>query len=249
MGSVLGAASAAAACGAGICAYGALYPQAQLFGPTMRRTPSAKQFALTFDDGPNPAATPRLLDLLDRHRVRATFFLIGSRVRAYPELAREAATRGHQICNHTDTHPNLFWLGPARLRRELTDCQGAIADAIGHTPRWMRPPFGVRSPFLDNIAREMGFRAIVMWTLIPGDWKRKPEDWLIARMRPIAEHIEHSSNGNDGGDILVLHDGDHRFPNADREHMLHALAYWLPRWRDAGLEFVTIEDVTTREAS
>jgi peptidoglycan/xylan/chitin deacetylase (PgdA/CDA1 family) len=244
MGPVLGAVSAGVVCGAGAYAYGGLHSQSQLFGPTLRHTRSAKQFALTFDDGPNPAATPRLLDLLDRHKVRATFFLIGSYVRACPELARETAARGHQICNHTETHPNLFWVSPVRLRQELENCQAAIAEVIGQTPRWMRPPFGARSPFLDGIARKMGFRAVVMWTQMPGDWKPKPAEWLIAKMRPVMAHIEHrGSDAKQGGDILVLHDGDHRFLNADRNRTLQALEYWLPRWRDAGLEFVTIEDV------
>lgn len=244
--STVSAISAAAglAFGAGAYAYGGLHSQSQLFGPTLRHTPSVKQFALTFDDGPNPAATPRLLDLLDRHKVRATFFLIGNYVRACPELARETAARGHQICNHTQTHPNLFWLGRARLRQELEHCQVAIGEAIGQTPRWMRPPFGGRGPFLDAIAKQMGFRGVVMWTQIPGDWLPKPPEWLIKRMRPVAQHME--NRGEDSkpwGDIMVLHDGDHRFPNADRNTTLQALEYWLPRWHDAGLEFVTIEDI------
>jgi len=246
MATALGVASAGVAFAVGAYAYGGLHSQSQLFGPTVRRTPSAKQFALTFDDGPNPAATPRLLDLLDRHKARATFFLIGNYVRAYPELARETAARGHQICNHTQTHPNLFWLSRVKVRRELEACQAAIADVMGHTPRWMRPPFGARSPFLDGIARQMGFRGVVMWTQIPGDWKPKPAEWLIARMQPVAKHLEQRrADSKQGGDVLVLHDGDHRFLNADRNHTLQALEYWLPRWRDAGLEFVTIEDIAT----
>ncbi len=250
MGPVLGAASAAVALGAGAWAYGGLYSQSQLFGPTVRRTASAKEFALTFDDGPNPAATPRLLDLLDQHKVRATFFLIGKNVRACPELARETAARGHQIGNHTETHPNLFWLTPARQREELEQCQSAIAEALGKAPVWMRPPFGGRSPFLNNIARQMGFHGVAMWSEIPGDWKPKPEKWLLARMAPIAEHMEQrGGDSKRGGDILVLHDGDHRFLNADRNSTLQALAYWLPRWRDAGLEFVTIEEAAKREGT
>src|ERR1700730_3987954 len=99
------------ACAAGeIFAWAAAAPSAQLFGPTIRHTGDASSIALTFDDGPNPAITPALLDLLDGHNARATFFLIGRHVRASPGLAREIAKRGHTVGNHTDTHPALTFL-------------------------------------------------------------------------------------------------------------------------------------------
>lgn len=234
----------AATAAAGLtAAWGAVYPQSQLFGPTVRHTRKANQFALTFDDGPNPAITPRLLDLLDRHRVRATFFLVGKFVRACPGLAREVAARGHCIGNHTETHPNLFWLGRARLREELSNCQQAIGEALGQSARWMRPPYGIRSPFLDSLVTEMKFHGVVMWTLIPGDWLEKPAEWLIRRMRPIVGHIERRGGQKRGGDILVLHDGNHHALNGDRQRTLTALEYWLPRWKDAGLEFATMDQV------
>src|SRR5712691_4549521 len=85
---------------------------------------------------------------------RATFFLVGKFVRACPGLAREVAARGHSIGNHTETHPNLFWLNRVRLRQELASCQEAIGRALGQAPRWMRPPYGIRSPFLSSIVRE-----------------------------------------------------------------------------------------------
>src|SRR5439155_1602542 len=95
--------AAAAVAVAGITAYGAAYPRAQLFGSTICRTNSPRKLALTFDDGPNPAITPKLLDLLDRYNAKATFFLIGRYVRECPDLVREIAARGHGIGNHTDT--------------------------------------------------------------------------------------------------------------------------------------------------
>src|ERR1700719_3602209 len=99
----------ATALAVGTLAWGAVAPSSQLFGPTLRRLRVPSGIALTFDDGPNPAITPRLLDLLQRYRARATFFLIGRHVRACPELAAEIANRGHAIGNHTDSHPNLIW--------------------------------------------------------------------------------------------------------------------------------------------
>src|SRR5437879_13864644 len=94
---------------AGMTAYGAVYPRAQLFGPTICRTDSPRKRALTFDDGPNPAITPKLLDLLDRYRAKATFFLIGRFVRECPDLVSEIAPRGHGIGNHADPAMHLLW--------------------------------------------------------------------------------------------------------------------------------------------
>ncbi len=140
----------------GVLAWAAVIPTAQFFGPTICTTGDASAIALTFDDGPNPSATPMLLDLLDRHKVRASFFLMGEHVRAFPALAKEIATRGHVIGNHTDTHPKLTFLSPARIQRELSRCDEAIEVATGLKPRWMRPPFGFRGPQLAPIIRRRG---------------------------------------------------------------------------------------------
>ena len=242
-----------AAAAAGLAAYGAAYPRAQIFGRTMCRTNSARKLALTFDDGPNPAITPKLLDLLDCHKAHATFFMIGKYVRECPGLVRETIARGHVIGNHTETHPNLFWLNPTRVRIELRLCHDAISHTMGEPPKWFRPPFGMRNPWVILAARELGYRT-VMWTLIPGDWRRKPAKWLISRMQPIAEHAQRSSNNRSptasgSGDVLCLHDGSHHQLNADRTHTLAALEHWLPRWSDLGVEFVTIEDAVRTPAT
>ena len=243
MNPILAAAPAALAAGVGLTAFGAMHPRSQLFGPTVRYTSSPGQLALTFDDGPNPAITPQLLDLLERYGACATFFLIGRFVRACPDLTREIAARGHAIGNHTETHPNLFWLGRARQRQELQQCQDAIASVLGMSPVLMRPPFGLRNPFVDGAAREAGIHSVVMYTLLPGDWRQKPAERLIKRMKPIAHRAERARQGealSPGGDILCLHDGGHLGLHADRRRMLVALEYWLPRWHGLGLEFVTI---------
>lgn len=235
-----------AAVAGGLVAFGAVSPRSQLFGPTLRFTPSPKQLAITFDDGPNPSITPQLLELLGRYNARATFFLIGRYVRQCPDLVREIAARGHAVGNHTETHPNLFWLGRERLREELGRCQDAIASVLGVAPEIMRPPFGIRSPILNRGAHEAGIRSVVMWTLLPGDWRDKSAEWLIRRMQPIAERAEQARKGAPllpGGDVLCLHDGNHRNLNGDRRRTIAALEYWLPRWRDHGLEFVTISTV------
>ena len=232
-----------------LTAYGAVYPRAQLFGPTTCRTTSPRTLAITFDDGPNPVITPKLLDLLDRYSARSTFFLIGRYARQCPDLLREIVARGHVIGNHTETHPNLFLRGPSQIREELRHCQDAIASALNAAPKWFRPPFGLRNPWLASASRELDLRT-VMWTLIPGDWHAPTTEWLIPRMQPIASRaarVQPSTGGT--GDILCLHDGSHHAQNADRTRTLAALEYWLPRWRDLGLEFATIDQAVHTSAT
>jgi peptidoglycan-N-acetylglucosamine deacetylase len=232
----------------GLTIYGAAYPRAQLFGPTVCYTTSPRRLAITFDDGPNPVITPKLLNLLDRFQARATFFLIGRYAREGPDLVRELSARGHVIGNHTQTHANLFWLGPAQIRDELRRCQDAIANASGVPAKWFRPPWGLRNPALAGAARALDLR-VIMWSLIPGDWRARTDEWLIDNMEPIAKHAKQAAARAVSGDILCLHDGSHRGQNADRTHTLAALEYWLPRWRDLGLEFVTIEEAVRTPAS
>jgi peptidoglycan-N-acetylglucosamine deacetylase len=247
------------AAGAGFVAYGARYPHAQIFGPVISWTNSARKLAITFDDGPNPSITPKFLDLLARYEARATFFLIGRYARECPELVREVVARGHVVGNHTQTHVNLFRTVPAKTREELRRCQdsiaGALATAGGTAPVWFRPPWGLRSPWLDAAARELGLR-VAMWSLLPGDWRAHSNQWLIDRTAAIAARAAaKASSGAAGsasaggtGDILCIHDGSHDRQNADRTHTLGALEYWLPRWRDLGLEFVTIEEAVSAPA-
>ena len=219
-------------CAAAICSWGAVAPSSQLFGRTVRRTGDASSMALTFDDGPNPAITPALLGLLARHKIRATFFLIGQRVGKSPELAREIGERGHSVGNHTHTHPALPFLSPRRIAEELDRCDDAIASATGGRTSWMRPPYGFRGPQLDATIRRRGCGTrVVMWSMAAWDWKPQPAEPVIKRLCRAR-----------GGDIVLLHDGDHRAGEGDRRHTVAALEYWLPRWIDAGLRFVSLGD-------
>jgi peptidoglycan-N-acetylglucosamine deacetylase len=237
------------AAAAGVAAYGAAYPCAQLFGPIVCRTNSPRLLAITFDDGPNPAITPKLLDLLDRYNAHATFFVVGRFVRECPDLVREISVRGHLLGNHTDSHPNMIYCGVSETRDQLLRCNEAIATITGAVPKWFRPPFGARSPWLGGVAREFSL-SVVMWTLIPGDWRVKPTDWLIQRMNPITERARRklANPSAAAGDVLCLHDGDYKHLNGDRTHTLTALEYWFPRWRDLGLKFVTIQEAVRTPA-
>jgi peptidoglycan/xylan/chitin deacetylase (PgdA/CDA1 family) len=247
------------AAGAGLGAWGAVAPSSQLFGPVLRRLPAAAgaettpehagraashAIALTFDDGPNPAITPRLLDLLARHDASATFFVIGRFAAKCPELVREIAARGHLLANHTHTHPNLIWLSRARIAQELRQCEEAVGEALGAavsssrkvahgasalTMQWMRPPFGFRGPQLGGVTRALEFRGVATWSRLCYDWKPQPAERMIARLARVRAR-----------DIVLMHDGDHRALGGDRAHVVTALEHWLPRWRDAGLEFITI---------
>jgi peptidoglycan/xylan/chitin deacetylase (PgdA/CDA1 family) len=223
-------AAAAVVAGAGVATWAALAPSSHLFGPTVRHTGNARTLALTFDDGPNPAVTPRLLHLLERHGARATFFLIGDHVRACPALARDMAARGHVLANHTDTHPNLIWLSSRQIRDELDRCQESIGRITGQQPGWMRPPYGARGPHLNAVVQRGGWAGVAMWSLWLYDWKPQPAARVIRRLRRAR-----------GGDIVLLHDGDPHALEGDRMHSAQALEYWLPRWKDAGLEFVTLD--------
>lgn len=215
----------------GTFAWGAAAPWSQLFGPTIRRISDASSIAITFDDGPNPTVTPKLLDLFDRYNAKATFFLIGKHLRSCPTLAKEIAERGHAIGNHTETHPALTFLSSQQMENELNRCDDAIISATGKKPAWMRPPFGYRSPMLDGVVRRRGGAGVAMWSKAVRDWRTQSPEPVIQRLRRVRS-----------GDIVLLHDGDYRVLEGHRQHVLRALEYWLPRWNDAGLRFVKLDD-------
>jgi peptidoglycan-N-acetylglucosamine deacetylase len=216
----------AAAAAAGLSAWAGMHPRSQLFGPVTYNVPDG--CALTFDDGPNPDVTPRLLRLLDQHGVKATFFLLGKHVRKFPGVVAEIASHQHQIGNHTDTHRSLLFLGRDHILEEIRRCEEAIHAAAGRPSAFIRPPFGFRGPNFASAVRSANFRQVVMWSVNGRDWKPQSGYSMTNRLRRVGQ-----------GDIVLLHDGDHRASKVDRSHMLQALEFWLPRWLDSGLKFVT----------
>jgi peptidoglycan/xylan/chitin deacetylase (PgdA/CDA1 family) len=199
--------------------------------PTVRTTGDPQSIALTFDDGPNPAVTPHLLRLLERHGVKATFFLIGGHVRANASLAREIVSASHSVGNHSQSHVPLLRLSAQAARRELALCSEAIAAACGVRPRFMRPPYGLRRPGLRRMAGAEGLDWIVMASRLAVDWRPQDHANVARRLQAVR-----------GGDVVMLHDGGPEGA-VDRSHTVLALAELIPRWIDQGYRFVTIDQL------
>ena len=223
----LGLAGAAAA-GLG---HGIAGRSSSLFGPCVWRGPRRlPRLALTFDDGPSEA-TPEVLDLLDVFAIRAAFFQCGRNIERLPDLAREVHRRGHEIGNHTYSHPRLLFRSPARIRREIGATQQAARLATGVEPRLFRPPYGLRWFGLRPALREHGLR-LVAWTVIGHDW-----EWEAGE---IARHVlAHVSPGA----IICLHDGDRVSPKVDRRRTILALRHLLPRLYERGYHFVPLGEM------
>jgi peptidoglycan-N-acetylglucosamine deacetylase len=221
---------------AGGYAYAAHSPTSQIFGRTVLAGSEIQQVALTFDDGPNDPYTEQLLELLARHQVRATFFLIGSFVRRRPELARAIREAGHLLGNHTMTHPSLLWERPARVREELTVCTSAIEDATGEAVKWFRPPFGARRPDVLRTAAELGLTS-VMWNITAHDWDATDPKALAARVQ---SGIRRNQRRHRGSNIL-LHDGGHLQLGTDRSVTLAATRSLLEAWAGTALRLVTVD--------
>ncbi len=227
LGTVLAGASAAAAVAAG---YQSMAPTGQWYGRTFTGlAPGTKQLALTYDDGPNDPHTPRLLEILARHKAHATFFLIGRYVHQRPDIAREIAKAGHVVGNHTFTHPALIFKSASEIRYELNACRSAIDDAIGQHSNLFRPPFGARRPAVLSTARELGLEPI-MWNVTGYDWTAPPSSVIEKK---VAKQIR-------GGDVILLHDGGQKKMGADRSHTVEATDHLITKYKSEGYEFVTI---------
>jgi len=174
-----------------------LRPGCQWLGPVRCRSAN-REILITIDDGPDPHDTPVLLDLLDRYEKKAIFFLIGQKVRRYPDLAREILRRGHQIGNHTMTHPQAsFWCAtPWRTRKEIEECQRVITEVTGVAAKWFRAPVGHRNWFTHPITNALGLE-IMGWNRRGFDAVEKNASKVLSKILP---HLE-------SGDIVLLHEG------------------------------------------
>jgi peptidoglycan/xylan/chitin deacetylase (PgdA/CDA1 family) len=186
--------------------------------------------ALTFDDGPSET-TPILLKALEKYRVQATFFMCGENVRRCPDVAREVAARGHELGNHTDSHPRLHFKSPQFIYREMTRAQETIQEITGAQPRWFRAPYGVRWFGVAQAQQLLGLRG-VMWTVIGRDWR-----WPAARVSELV--LNSAANGA----IVCLHDGRGVRPAPDIAATIEAVEYTVPRLLERGFQFLTLTQI------
>ena len=221
----LGALGAAGlACGG--FAYAALWPGSQIFGKTLTAPRKRGELALTFDDGPNPAWTPQLLDVLAKHGVKATFFMVGSFAEAEPELVRRVAEAGHLIGNHSWSHPNLALTAARKVTEELTRTSETLQQIIGAEVRFFRPPFGARRPFVLKTAQGMGM-VPVTWNAMTTDWETPSADAIAGRLARTIDVLErHGWAAN-----IVLHDGGHRGLGANRGPSVAAAGHLMEKYK------------------
>jgi peptidoglycan/xylan/chitin deacetylase (PgdA/CDA1 family) len=209
-------------------------PGTQVFGYTLVHG-RGHVVALTFDDGPNALTTPRVLDLLERDHVRATFFVVGRAVLRNPAIVRRMVRDGDEIGNHTQTHAHLnFFLTQRSIGREIDAAQSAIKAATGQRARYLRPPFGARDYAAIDAARRRGLK-VVMWTAMLGDEPARADGARLAEALTRQVH---------DGAIIVMHDGDQGRPGrGGRTYESGAAELVIARLQAAGYRFVTISEL------
>lgn len=221
-----------------------LWPRSRWLGPNRvdfhDEPAAAGRIVLTIDDGPDPEVTPAVLDLLARHGARASFFLIGRRARAHPDLVRRITVEGHGVENHSDSHDHGFSLrGTGWLARDIAAAQRTLGDLAGRRPRFFRAPAGLRSPLLDPVLARSRL-GLAAWTRRGFDTRTGDAARVLARLA-----------GRDGerladGDILLLHDGHAARDGSDRPVILPVLERLLPLCRQRGFVVVSLDDIAIR---
>jgi peptidoglycan/xylan/chitin deacetylase (PgdA/CDA1 family) len=211
-----------------------LWPRGRALGPNLTRLPASAasrgEVSLNFDDGPDPEVTPRVLEMLDRHGARASFFCVGVKAAAHPEIVREIARRGHSVENHSHRHPHAFaFFGMRGLRREVGAAQAVIASLAGRAPEFFRAPAGFRSPLLDPVLAGSGLRYV--------SWTRRGFDTVDGNPEAVLARL---TRGLAAGDVLLLHDGARARTRAGEPVVLAVLPRLLERIAAAGLKSVPL---------
>lgn len=210
--------------------HGAFHRNSRVFGPVLGGLPGGgRRVSLTFDDGPNPEATPRILDSLALHGVKATFFILGAHAERWPELVHRVVSEGHQVGNHGYFHRRLHLRSPSYVRRDLGLGKRAIERAGGESPRFFRAPHGFRSPWVTGIASSLGERTIG-WSLGVWDSDRPGVNVIVDR----------TVSGARAGSIILLHDGDGYNSAGDRTQTAEAVPAIVSGLRERGFELVTL---------
>ncbi|HEX7359125.1 MAG TPA: polysaccharide deacetylase family protein [Bryobacteraceae bacterium] len=223
-GAVLGGVSATAA-------YGSVSKSSQLFGPSVYCGPGRRRsVALTFDDGPSEG-TMAVLEYLDREGIKGTFFQCGANVRRLPQVAGAVSAAGHQIGNHTYSHPHLMLKSRQFIDREFTEAQRIIQLETGVVPMLLRPPYGFRWVGMRQVQERLSLLG-VLWTVIGHDWHWGGEhvaDYVLRQCSP--------------GGIICLHDGRSVYPRPDVRPTLTALRRIVPELLDRGYTFDTVSEI------
>jgi peptidoglycan/xylan/chitin deacetylase (PgdA/CDA1 family) len=211
-----------------------LWPRGRVLGANLVRLPAAAaarhEVSLTFDDGPDPEVTPRVLDLLDGHQAKASFFCIGEKAAAYPDIVKEIVRRGHSVENHSHRHSLAFALyGIFRFKRDVESAQAAIAGITGRAPRYFRAPAGFRSPLLDPVLARCGLHYV--------SWTRRGYDAIHRNPESVLQRL---AGGLAAGDILLLHDCGYSRTRDGTPIVLIVLPELLDRIKAQGLKSVTL---------
>jgi len=228
-------AAAALGLAAGGFAYASKWPGSRIFGRALIAPRRAGELALTFDDGPNPTWTPRLLDVLASHGVHATFFMLGSHAAAEPALVRRIAAEGHLIGSHSWSHPNLALTPASRVRGEMLRGKQALEEITGATVKFFRPPFGARRPMVLRAARELGMTP-VLWNAMTSDWREPSAEKIAARLASKIDRLQRRGFAAN----IVLHDGSNMDASANRGPSVAAVERLIARYK-ASHQFVTLD--------
>ena len=185
------------------------------------------KIALTFDDGPHPRITPKILDILAEYGIKATFFEVGENIELYPDVSRRVVAEGHEIGNHTYTHPHLAKTDYCSLLDEVSRCEKTITEITGVKPSLFRPPEGVIDGKVRKVAENSGY-SLIVWTVDTRDWAKTSADAIVKNVL-----------GNiNSGDIILMHDY-----TSGNCHTIEALRRMIPALRDMGYEFVTVGEL------
>jgi peptidoglycan/xylan/chitin deacetylase (PgdA/CDA1 family) len=211
-----------------------MLPRSRMLGPNITHLSEAAvrrgEVALTFDDGPDPDVTPRVLDLLDRHGAKASFFCVGERAAAHPDLVREIVRRGHSVENHSYRHSNFFaFYGLMRFRKEVAAAQQTLSDIAGRAPVFFRAPMGFRSPLLDPVMWRAGLRYV--------SWTRRGFDAVSGNPARVLRRL---CRNLAAGDILLLHDGSAARTATGEAVVLAVLPGLLDHLSELGLHGVSL---------
>lgn len=222
--------------GLGMALFTIFFDQAVLVrrGTIYRENISEKVVALTFDDGPSPQWTPKILDVLKKENVKATFFMLGKHVKQYPDIARRVAQEGHEIENHSYSHHVLLYYKPDELENEIKSCEKIIKDAAGQTTHYFRPPKAWVSAAEKKKIKEMGY-GVVLWSLNSKDWVTFDDKYIV---KYLLHHIR-------PGDIILFHDSGGAFSTegGDRQETVLAVERLIERLKERGYSFVTVREL------